>query len=73
MLILAFEQVGNRARTRSTPFFQQWAIFAFLAHCVCTIQYNGSSAFNFYCYEVGRLSEIESVELAKNFMMRDFW
>ena len=42
-----------------------------LTQCVC-IQYNGS-AFNFYCYEVGRLSEIESVELAKNFMMRDFW
>ena len=41
-----------------------------LTQCVC-IQYNGS-AFNFYCYEVGRLSEIESVELAKNFMMRDF-
>ena len=36
-----------------------------LTQCVC-IQYNGS-AFNFYCYEVGRLSEIESVETCEKF------
>ena len=41
-----------------------------LTQCVCILQYNGS-AFNFYCYEVGRLSEIESVETCEKF--HDAW